>query len=251
MAVQLTDDTWWINECYEEDDRHKHVSVYLVRENDRYLVVDTGSFYHRDEVLAQISKLTGERGIDAIVLSHSDYPHSGNVGPIREEWDDVTVYASSGAPAAQGLPPTAVRCRIGDSMEILDRQFSFIDPPLADRSHTTWIYDHSSGVLFTADGFGSYHTGNDCDATFGDLPDGIDYEAIHEYHADALVWLQYVDPLKLRATLDQIFEDYSVSYVVPVHGHPIAGSDLNEYLDRLVRGAAQIADEHTVGGDRP
>lgn len=60
----------------------------------------------------------------------------------------------------------AQRCRIGGSLSVQGRSFSFIDPPLVDRSHTTWIYDHGSEVLFTADGFGSYH-----DPMFGHILD--------------------------------------------------------------------------------
>ena len=246
MAVQLTDEVRWLNECYDHGGRHEHVSVYLV-DGDRRLLVDTGSFYHREAITAEIEAATGARGVDGIVLSHSDYPHSGNVGAVREEGEDVTVYASSAAPESQGLPPTAVKCDIGGSMDVEGRRLSFIDPPLADRSHTTWIYDRDSGVLFTADGFGSYHDAGDCDLVSDDMPDGVPYEDIYEYHNDALVWLRYVDPGKLRAALEDIFDEYDVSYVAPVHGHPVARDDLEEYLDRLIRAAGRISDEHPIG----
>jgi flavorubredoxin len=273
VAVQLTDEVLWLNECYEHGDRrddgrgnrhendehgnrhendehgnrHEHVSVYLVDDGERRIVVDTGSFYHREAIAGELEAAIGESGVDAIVLSHSDYPHSGNVRPIRERWDDVTVYASSGAPESQGLPPTAVKCEIGRSMDVAGRRFSFVDPPLADRSHTTWIYDHGSEVLFTADGFGSYHDAGDCDLASDDMPDGVPYEAVYGYHDDALVWLRYVDPAKLRSALEAILSEYDPAYVAPVHGHPVARADVDEYLDRLIRAAARISDEHPIG----
>jgi flavorubredoxin len=244
-TVSLTDDVRWLNECYPHEERHEHVSVYLIRSEEGAILVDSGSFYHRDPIGDRIARATGADGLDAILLSHSDYPHAGNVSEFLQRWGDVELVASSGSPELQGLPE-ARRCRIGESLTVSRRRFSFIDPPLADRSHTTWIYDHGSGVLFTADGFGNYHSPGRCDATSREFADGIPADAVHEFHAKNLVWLRYVDPQKLRAALTDIFEEYDVSYVAPIHGNPIAGPDIERYLDRLVDAAARIASAYSV-----
>lgn len=244
-TVPLTDDVRWLNECYPHEERHEHVSVYLIRSEEGFILVDSGSFYHRDPIEDRIASATDADGLDAILLSHSDYPHAGNVSEFRERWGDVELIASSGSPELQGLSD-ARRCRIGESLTVSGRQFSFIDPPLADRSHTTWIYDHESGVLFTADGFGNYHTPGQCDAISQDFADGIPAEAIYEFHAKNLVWLRYVDPDKLQAALTAIFDDYDVSFVAPVHGNPIAGPNLDEYLDKLIDAASRITSEYSV-----
>jgi flavorubredoxin len=246
MTVQLSNDVWWINESYNHGNTHEHISVYLIRHDDQFIVVDTGSFYHREAITEAIEKVTDGEGIDAIILSHSDYPHSGNIRTIRSEGDEVLLIASSGSPAAQGLPPSAVRCTIGESMEVLGRTFSFIDPPLADRSHTTWIYDHGAGVLFTADGFGSFHEEDKGDLTSADMEDGIPYDNIYEYHKDALVWLRYVDPEKLREALERIFDIYQINWIAPVHGYPVANDDTEVYLNRLIRATTQISDEYDI-----
>lgn len=244
-TISLTDDVQWINECYPHDGRHEHVSVYLIQSDDAAVLVDSGSFYHRDPITDRVDAATGDGGLDAIVLSHSDYPHAGNVSELREAWADVELVASSGAPELQGLSD-ARRCRIGESLTVAGRRTSFIDPPLADRSHTTWIYDHDSGVLFTADGFGNYHDPGECDRTSRDFDGGIPGGAIHEFHANNLVWLRYVDPSKLRAAVTDILDDYDVSYVAPIHGNPIAAADLDAYVDRLIDAADRIASEYSV-----
>jgi flavorubredoxin len=251
MTVQLSDDVWWINESYDHGNTHEHVSVYLIQHNDQCIVVDTGSFYHREAITETIEEVTDGGGVDAIILSHSDYPHSGNIGAIQSEWNEVLLVASSGYPAGQGLPSSAIECTIGESLEVLGRTFSFIDPPLADRSHTTWIYDNDANVLFTADGFGSFHDEGRDDLTSADLEDGIPYDRIYEYHKDALVWLRYVDPAKIREALERIFDTYTINWIAPVHGHPIANDDMEAYLDRLVRAAAQISDEYDIPSDPP
>jgi flavorubredoxin len=163
------------------------------------------------------------------------------------EEGEVELIASSGAPAAQGLPD-ATKCEIGGQMNILGRTFSFIDPPLADRSHTTWIYDHNAQVLFTADGFGNRHRLGECSYTSAEFRDGIPREDIYEFHKQELVWLRYVDPDKLQAALHSIFENYSIEYVAPIHGNPIAANDVSDYLDDIIVAADRISNEYTVPG---
>ncbi|MFC5973581.1 MBL fold metallo-hydrolase [Halomarina salina] len=244
MARRLTPTVEWLSVCHPVEGHHEHVSVYLVEHDGSYLLVDSGSFHHEAEIRSAIEAATDGAGIDAILLSHSDYPHSANVEPFREEWADVELVASSGSPAIQGLSD-ARRCVIGEDLDVLGRTFSFVDPPLADRSHTTWIHDDESKVLFTADGFGNYHD-DGCDRLSTEFDGGVPVEAIYRYHAENLVWLRYVDPAKLRRALDDIFDRYEVSAVAPIHGNPILAADLPDYLDRLEAAASRIADGYDV-----
>jgi flavorubredoxin len=245
MTVPVTRSVEWLNQCYEHDGTHEHVSLYLVRAPEGTVLIDSGSFYHRAEITAAVDEATDGDGPDAIVLSHSDYPHAANVSPLGGATDDVELVASSASPAQQGLPD-ARKCDIGGSLTIKGRQFSFIDPPLADRSHTTWIYDHGDGVLFTADGFGNYHAPGQCAYLSGDFDDATPAARIYEYHRDNLVWLRYVAPEKVERTLDDIFATYETDAVAPIHGNPIEGADLATYRDRLRDAMERIAAEHTV-----
>jgi flavorubredoxin len=245
MTVELTPDVQWINECYAHNDHHEHVSVYLIESESGYILIDSGSFYHREAIATAIEAETKGEGLDALILSHSDYPHSGNVSNFRSEWGDVELIASSAAPEVQGLS-TATQCEVGGGMEILGRNFHFIDPPLADRSHTTWIYEADSKILFTADGMGSYHELGQCDAISSDLADGIDPVDIREFHEETLVWLRYVEPEKLRAAVESVLDQFEVSFIAPAHGTPITADDLEEYVDNLIDAAAMISAEYTV-----
>lgn len=244
-VVDLAPDVAWIAECYAHDDHHEHVSVYLIDHDGAYIAVDAGSFYHRKALTRDIDVATDGAGIDAIVLSHSDYPHAGNVRNFLAEWDEVELVASSGSPEIQGLPD-ARRSVFGEGLDVRGRTLEFIDPPLADRSHTAWIYDPGSKTLFTADGFGAVHQPDACEFVSTDFDDGIALERIFEYHRENLVWLRYVDPDKLRSALVDIFDCYEVGTVAPVHGHPIVGEDIPRYLDALIDAADRIAGEYSV-----
>ena len=244
-TIKLAPDVEWINECYPTQGKHEHVSVYLIRTASMYMVIDSGSYYHRESVRARILAATGQRGLGAIILSHADYPHAANVNAFRREWGDIDVIASSGVPELQGLP-YAKKSKIGGSLEVLGRKLSFIDPPLADRSHTSWIYDHSSGFLFTADGMGNYHSPGQCGLTFAEFPGGVPLTDIYDFHKTALVWLRYVDPARLRARLESIYAQFDISYIAPIHGNPIAVKDLSNFMDRLIETSRQISNEYKV-----
>ena len=245
MTVPVTETVEWASHCYDHEGKHEHVSLYLLREGEDVVLVDSGSVYHREAITREIDAATDGAGPDAIVLSHSDYPHAANVSPLGADTDRVELVASSGAPDQQGLPD-ARKCEIGGRLDVKGRTFSFVDPPLADRSHTTWIYDHRDGVLFTADGFGNYHEPGECEYRSDEFADVTPTEAIYEYHRDNLVWLRYVDPEKIERTLDDIFESFDVNAVAPIHGNPIVGDDVAVYRDRLHAAITRIADEYEV-----
>ena len=245
-TIKLTNGVEWINECYSIGEQHMHVSIYLIRAGDKNIVVDSGSFYHRESIKARLNEATGTQGVGALILSHADYDHGGNVAPLQDEWGDMEIIASSGLPAVLGLPPNVTTSVIGESMEVLGRRFSFIDPPLADRSHTAWIYDHESRVLFTADGFGNHHSAGMCDLISSDIPEGIASDDIYDFHRETLVFLRYFNPAKLRSTLESLFDTYDIAYIAPVHGNPIAPENLDAYLDQLNESVTRISEEYTV-----
>lgn len=231
--ITLTPEVVWIAEAFQlPDGRLQHVSVYLIRTPDGNIVVDSGSFYHRDAIRDRLSAAVGDTGVQALILSHSDYPHSANIGEFRETWGDFEIIASCGNAAIQGLP-YATPSRIGGSLDVCGRTFRFLDPPLADRSHTSWIYDTISKVLFAADGFGLVHNQGETAFTSRDYPEGISSRAIHDFHAEALVWLRYADSDVMSETFDRLFEHNDCSWVAPIHGAPIASEDLPDYLAKL------------------
>ena len=101
MTVPVTPTVEWINQCYEHEGRHEHVSLYLVRAPEGTVLVDSGSFYHREAITDAVDAATDGEGLDAIVLSHSDYPHAANVA----SWNfTVRSPKSSSSPASTWSP---------------------------------------------------------------------------------------------------------------------------------------------------
>jgi flavorubredoxin len=243
MTTELMDGVHWIHECSEiAPGVHQHTAVYLLEADSGYVLIDTGSHTHREPLREAVEAVTGEGGVEALVVSHPDLPHSGNARYFQELWGGPEIVSSVVTPAVVGLPERT-RATIGAETEVLGRRLTFVDPPLADIVFSTWPYDHETGVLFSIDGFGTYHQPGECD----DLVDSADaiptVEELQRYHADTFRWLEYVDAEKFRATLTRTFEEYDISYVAPTHGGPIAADYIDAYLDRLKDAVSAAAGE--------
>lgn len=244
MTREIRIGLWWLEACFPVGDAHEHVAVYCLQNEDGTVVVDTGSFHHRDALLQGIGEVTGGRGPEALVLSHTDYPHAANWESLRDQWGEVEVIASSATPSIQGLPADARHSEAGRSLEVCGRELAFVDPPLADRSHTTWVYDPATKTLFTADGFGARHQSGECTRLASELADGrVPADRIQDYHAETLVWLQYVDPDHLWRAVESVFNRYDIEVVAPTHGPPLTGSALEAYRQDFKAAVEQIVAE--------
>lgn len=247
MVVRVTEGLWWLNECFDRGPDHEHVAVYLLESGGQYILIDSGSFFHRESILASIADVTDGEGPDAVVLSHTDYPHSANVRPLEERWGDYELVASCGVPSIQGLPSDARRSEVGESSTVQGRELRFVDPPLADRSHTSWMYDPDTGTLFTADGFGMRHDPGACESTATDRSD-VSLDRVYEYHVETLTWLPYADPETLSAAVDDVFDRHDVRCVAPIHGPPIEGDALESYRRAFRQAVERIADSEALPG---
>jgi len=235
---ELADGLWWFHDCHEEGGRHMHVSQYLLETGDGYVLVDAGS-ENREALLEQLRSFTGGEGIDALLLTHSILPHTGNVDPIQAAFDDVDVVSAALVPAVVGLDDARPHS-VNDTETIAGETFTFMDPLLTDVVVSSWFYHHESGTLFTAEGVGHYHDAGDCDRISGEYDDGIPAADIHEFAADKLQFLEYVDPGKLDLAFGTLLSEYDIERIAPAHGNPIEGDDIVAYVNRLVAAADEV-----------
>lgn len=253
MTVNLQDGVYWINDCHptdEDSDVHLHASSYLIRDDGKDILVDTGAFYNRSEIQQAIEALTGGTGVDAMIISKAHPPHAANLSAFKSDWGDPEIVATSGPPEMYGFVPSetkiTAKSETGAPADVAGREFQFITPPLVDVAHSSWIHHPASGLLVTADGFGHLHADGDCELTSADFETCISYENIYEFHKEMLLWLRYVDPGKIRDALETIFDENEISIVAPIHGSPIFRDDLDGYLENIYRSVDQIVDEYTI-----
>lgn len=244
MSVRdLTSEIRWVSQCHDMGDHHEHISLYLLSRGDTHVLVDSGAQTARETVQSTLDGILGDETVDAVVLTHADLPHSGNVPMLREIYPDIDVYSSSGLPGVVGLSDDVEKCDRGETMTISGREMSFIDPPLQDIGHSTWIYDESEAVLFTADGIGNTHASGDCQKLSTEFEAGIPSSRIESFHRHKLRWLVYVEPDEIMRDVRELVGEWAPSYVAPIHGNPIARDSIDSYLDRLGRSLERIANE--------
>lgn len=250
-SFELTDGVRWIPETIEIEkdtggaDEHI-ISLYLLRSGSKYVLIDSGSYYHRDSLRNEINAhLDGE--LEAVALSHADLPHSGNLPHFLEEWGDTDLIFTAFNPGQQGFGGANIRnAYVGRVMEIAGRELSFIDPPLVDRPHTVWIFDHDSETLFTADGFGSFHSGDLQNPNDADIDDKLSPESVYRYNKDTFQWLRYGITSEIREALDAVIDEYDPAYVAPIHGYPLNRDQVQTYLSSFEDAVDRIYNEYTV-----
>ena len=236
LPVEIGDGIHWINTCYSTEQHHHHISPYVVEGPDGYVLIETGSIEHQDEIRERVEALTGESGVDAAILSHYDLPHVANARAFREAWefDLYTSFSGTSAnPKMLGMGPS-VGCMHEEPREIGGRIFDFPWPPLVDAAHSMWVYDTSSQTIFAAD-MGHYHVDGACADIIDTEAEMVSVEEIRAYNEDALPFTKYLDPASMRDAFAELREQYEPEVWAPTHGNPIVGSELIElYHDRYV-----------------
>lgn len=231
--VTLTDGLHWLSDCHVDGDRHTHVSQYLIEGSEGTMLIDAGSG-HPDALLTAVRDLVGDAGLDALLLTHCILPHTRNVDPIREAFDDVDVVCPALIPPVVGLDEARPHV-VNDTEEIAGDRVTFMDPLLTDVVVSSWLYHHPTRTLFTAEGVGHYHAPGQCESVSTDFDGGIPADQVAAFAGDKLQFLEYVDASKLDIAFETLQAEYRIDRIAPMHGNPVAGPDVPSYLDGVVR----------------
>lgn len=228
-TVDLGGGVFWIGSCYDMGRKHHHISVYLLEREGNYLLIDSGPVINQTALIDEITRVTNGAGIDALVLTHQDLPHTGNVRAFRDEWE-FDLYASftgsSFSPRTLGMGD-AIQCTAGEIIDFHGRDIEVTSPspPLSDAGHEISLYDVDSESFFVADGFGHYHGQADCTTVWHSASMHVSVEDIAEYHLDSLPWIRFVDSEAVAAKIKQLTDSYTIQCLAPVHGNPIVGME--------------------------
>lgn len=236
--TKLTENVSWLITCHEEHGRMSHLSQFVIQGTNANVLIDAGHA-DPDEMVEAINDVTDGAGIDVLLMTHAMLPHTENVRTVMDEWG-AEVISSSPIAVMVGLPETAKPKKVNATEEIAGRTFTFLDPLLTDVIISNWIFDHESGILFTAEGPGHYHDETECQLTSAEMDDGIDFDDIHQFNEDKLPFLEVVDPAKLQAGFDAVFETLDVEYIAPMHGNPVHQDDLDDYIGKLIESVSRF-----------
>lgn len=248
MSVKLAPDVVWVPNCIEVGNHHMHISNYLITtSNGSHILIGAGREQFGRHLLETIATVTDGAAVDTVLLAHSMLPHTENVKAIEREWPNATVHAASGFPRVIGIPG-AEPWRRTETIEIADRTISFLNPLITDIVLSQWIFDHKSGILFTAEAFGHYHGTDTCKQPAGEVG-GIPERMVIDFYREKFPHMSYIDPDKLERTVRTFFDTMPVKMLAPIHGNPVDGSVLPDYIDSSIEAIARIAEDEPFYAD--
>lgn len=239
MATEILDGVYWINKCRTVNDQHLHVSVYLIEENNRYILIDAGA-YDENTIVEEVNSLTDGEGVDTVLFTHTSLPHTGKASEFHER--DANIITSTSLPAEMGMK-YGEEWLIDEQPEIHGREFAFLKPIYSDHIFSQWIFDKKQSILFPSETFGNYHSYEHCGAVWDGPEFEIAEEDINRYCRDRLSGMQYIIPERLESTLTSKLDEFDIEYIAPSHGNPIAAKHIDEFVARFVEVAADISND--------
>ena len=158
----------WLGGCHEvkvlegqPPVGHTHTAAYLLLGAEQTLLVDTGHPEKWRQTRADLVQLLGGRPLDYIFPTHTETPHSGNMGKLLTMYPGARIVGDSRDWDLFFPELTAGRLidlRAGEGVDLGGGQrLVFIDALIKDLPTTQWAYDSKNRILFVADGFSYTH----------------------------------------------------------------------------------------------
>lgn len=191
--------------------------------DEKIAIMDTVDIHFKEEWLANISEVLGDKKPDYLIIQHMEPDHSANIQNFLEKYPDVTVVGNAKTFTMMEqfftLDPSMQKLVVADrdTLELGKHTLTFVFAPMVHWPEVMVTYDSSDKVLFSADGFGK----------FGalDVEEDWDCEARRYYIGIVGKYGAQVQKLlKEAAALD-------IEIICPLHG-PILSENLGHYLEK-------------------
>lgn len=191
--------------------------------DDQIAVMDTVDINFKEEWLANIADVLGDRKPDYLVVQHMEPDHSANIKNFLKVYPDVTVVgnAKTFTMMDQFFGPDESMKKLvvadRDTLELGKHILTFVFAPMVHWPEVMVTYDSTDKVLFSADGFGK----------FGalDVEEDWDCEARRYYIGIVGKYgVQVQKLLKEAAALD-------IEIICPLHG-PVLTENLGHYIGK-------------------
>ena len=212
---------------------------YLVVD-EKVALIDTVENGFEDEFVHNIHEAIGDRNIDFLIVNHMEPDHCALIEDITLRYPEVKIVGN--AKTIQmirqfydfDIDSRAVIVKEGDTLSSGKHTYTFVMAPMVHWPEVMVSYDSYSGVLFSADAFGTFG------ALSGNLfADEYDFEG--EWLDDARRYflnivgkygVQTMNLLKKAAGLD-------IKMILPLHG-PVWRENISWFIDKHVTWASYL-----------
>lgn len=191
--------------------------------DEKIAVMDTVDIHFKEEWLAKVSEVLGDRKPDYLIIQHMEPDHSANIQNFLEVYPDAVVVGNAKTFTMMeqffALDPSMKKLVVADrdTLELGKHTLTFVFAPMVHWPEVMVTYDRADKVLFSADGFGK----------FGalDVEEDWDCEARRYYIGIVGKYGAQVQKLlKEASSLD-------IQIICPLHG-PVLAENLGHYLEK-------------------
>jgi flavorubredoxin len=171
------------------------------------VIVDTGAAEHQEQFLEDVFSLVEPTDVRWVYLSHDDIDHTGNVNALMAACANATLvlnwFMVERMGAALQVAPSRWRwIGDGDSFDVGDRVLQAVRPPIYDSPTTRGLFDPTTGVYWSSDGFATPMLTPV--TRVADLDHSFWIEGMATFDNYISPWLSLVDPGRYAATVDRI-----------------------------------------------
>ncbi|MEM8672908.1 MAG: diflavin flavoprotein [Cyanobacteria bacterium P01_G01_bin.67] len=200
---------------------------YLIR-GEKAALVDTSHAKFRQLYLDALQGLIDPKGIDYLIISHTEPDHSGLVKDFLELAPQATIVAAKMAiKFLEDLvhePFKQLIVKNGDTVDLgQGHVIEFVNAPNLHWPDTIFSYDHKSSILFTCDAFGMHYCSS---ATYDEDLKAIEKD--YRFYYDCLMGPNARSVLSAMKRMDKLGE---INLVANGHG-PLLRHNLQELLER-------------------
>ena len=195
-------------------------------------VVDTVDKAVGDLFFENVEHLLGGRALDYVVVNHMEPDHCATLGALCEKHPETKIICSAKAAGliAQffktDLEDRIEQKKEGETLDLGKHTLTFYAAPMVHWPEVTVAYEKTSGILFSADAFGTFGATNGClfadEADFGEA----EYAEARRYYANIVgkYGAQTTALLKKAAGLD-------IKMLCPLHG-PVWRKDFGKFIEK-------------------
>lgn len=195
---------------------------YVVKGDDKTVVMDTIDARKTDEWLAQMDEVLEGKAPDYLVISHLEPDHAYNIGKLAAKYPDMKLVGN--ATTFRMLPQyfdikdldgRKVVVKEGDELDLGGKTLKFVFTPMVHWPEVMMTYVPEDKLLFSADAFGK----------FGTIDAGGEWEpeaARYYFNIVGKYGPQVQAVLKKAGALD-------IETIAPLHG-PVLTEDLGKYI---------------------
>ena len=136
---------------------------YLI-DDEKVALVDTVELGYFDIFLQHIKAILGEKPIDYLIVNHMEPDHSSAIALIKQYYPEVTIVGNAKTfgmiDGYYGVESKRLVVKEGDTLDLGHHKLAFYMAPMVHWPEVMVTYDATEQVLFSADAFGTYGTGD-------------------------------------------------------------------------------------------